>query len=109
MKLKVEEKDIKDVKMILLNYYGVKINDEQSKCLIESNEDLTHNLHKWGCYETETRSLIFNSLLKEITKGYKKTLRCPLNGDSPEYKVEFDVVFKQAAKIANIELDKCWY
>lgn len=109
MKLTIEEQDIKDVKTVLSDYFGIIINDEQAKCLIEKNSDLAVEIYKYGCFDTVIRSRIVNTLVKRITKGYEKTLHFLLNGDSDEYKAEFDEVFKEAAKRANIELDTCWH
>lgn len=78
MKIIIEDKDLKEVQRIAHDYYAIVLTDEQAKFLIEKDTNLG------GFWQGEWS--------------------WPCNGDSDEFKNEFDLEFRKAATNIGLEL-----
>ncbi len=116
MKLEVELKDIKEVKRIASDYFGVIVDDEKARNLIQDNKRLAGEL-VYGGLDTCGRDVLADCIVEDVMKYvpckvkdeiHGKSWSWPCFGSSQEYKEAFDKAFKENASTRGYKLAKCW-
>jgi hypothetical protein len=116
MKIIVEDSDVKEVKNLLFEYYGVILNDKQAKNLIKTDKELASELYECDSeLDTYGRELLAQVLVEWAMDGMPPPKNTdtnkwtwPINADSDEYQQEFYKTFKQVAKYKKISLVDNW-
>lgn len=115
MKIIIEDKDLKEVQRIAHDYYAIVLTDEQAWFLIEKDTNLASEL-LGGSLDTMGRELLAQNIIdwamKDVPPPTSKRLggfwqgewSWPCNGDSDEFKNEFNLEFRKAATNLNLEL-----
>lgn len=118
MKFVLEQNDIKQVKDICSDYYGVELTNEQTKSLIEGSSAIRQELMDNAIYDTVAREKVSDQLVKMLMKDEErpinrdtwgdKSWHWPFGGSTDEYTEEFKLKFKLTCAKKNIKLRDNW-
>lgn len=115
MKFVIEPKDIKEVKWIAKDYYGILLTDQQARELINSSASIRSELTTNSLSDTAARTYIADAVIEKVMKGkpsnpdkYEEGWFWPLYGSTKAYTEEFKREFKKACHEKGIKLTDNW-